>query len=432
MKIAEYNEMMAYLTRPEPLPQPKPQELLDIQEENRKGRLLDSLNKIGGGLMDESVDFIKRQNFAVKGFVTPPDPSVPKDFLEEFIAQQGVDSWEEINRAQRSRFNNQVVEKIKQFKKDTKGLISREELADFIGVDNDYLRGISKSGIYKGGRNPKYDLIMKVLGEPQKIYRPVTGYNLGYYKKPSAADIKKVKNILDGDVLSGKVINRVNALAGNKKFMNMLKNTKLTDEQFLPKAKAMFPNLDLTDKKLADAVLLIARGSEGANLTGVNLKSDKGLSKKLLKQFETAKWGNPFHEAAYKYASTKIDEQLGSKVGTFKSYQSAINKKLNDLGIDTKNYNVDEFVGVSIGGKQKAGPYSTFTQVSDAKYNQGPAAAYQGKLSQASTELSSIIDEYGSDSKQAKNFVKKFNETTALNHENKYDTKVAKLDLLKV
>ena len=54
MKIAEYNEMMAYLTRPEPLPQPKPQELLDIQEENRKGRLLDSLNKIGGGLMDES------------------------------------------------------------------------------------------------------------------------------------------------------------------------------------------------------------------------------------------------------------------------------------------------------------------------------------------------------------------------------------------
>ena len=411
------------------LPEPKPQELLNIQEDNRKGRLLESLNKIGGRLEDTSLDFIKRQNFAVKGFVTPPDPSVPKDFLEEFIAQQGVDSWEEINRAQRSRFNNQVVERIKQFKKDTKGLISRQELADLIGVDNDYLRGISRTGTYKGGRNPKYDLIMKVLEEPKKIYRPVTGYNLGYYKKPSAADIKKVKNILDADVLSGKVINRVNTLSDNKKFMNMLRNTKLTDEQFLPKAKAMFPNLDLTDKKLADAVLLIARGSEGANLTGVNLKSDKGLSKKLLKQFETAKWGNPFHEAAYKYASTKIDEQLGSKVGTFKSYQGAINKKLNDLGIDTKNYNVDEFVGVSIGGKQKAGPYSTFTQVTDAKYNQGPAAAYQGKLSQASTELSSIINEYGSDSKQAKNFVKKFNETTALNHENKYNTKVAKLDL---
>ena len=47
------------------LPESKPEELLDIQEENRKGRLLDSLNIIGGGLMDESVDFIKREEFKV-------------------------------------------------------------------------------------------------------------------------------------------------------------------------------------------------------------------------------------------------------------------------------------------------------------------------------------------------------------------------------
>ena len=46
------------------LPEPKPQELLDIQEENRKGRLLDTLNKIGGGLMDESVDFIEREELS--------------------------------------------------------------------------------------------------------------------------------------------------------------------------------------------------------------------------------------------------------------------------------------------------------------------------------------------------------------------------------
>ena len=72
MKIAEYNEMMAYLTRPEPevLPQPKPQELLDIQEDNRKGRLLESLNKIGGRLEDTSLDFINRENFADKGLAT--------------------------------------------------------------------------------------------------------------------------------------------------------------------------------------------------------------------------------------------------------------------------------------------------------------------------------------------------------------------------
>ena len=45
------------------LPEPKPQELLDLQEQNRKQRLSDSLQKIGSGLMDESVDFIKREEF---------------------------------------------------------------------------------------------------------------------------------------------------------------------------------------------------------------------------------------------------------------------------------------------------------------------------------------------------------------------------------
>ena len=49
------------------LPEPKPQELLNIQEENRKGRLLESLNKIGGGLMDESIDFIERQELGFGG-----------------------------------------------------------------------------------------------------------------------------------------------------------------------------------------------------------------------------------------------------------------------------------------------------------------------------------------------------------------------------
>ena len=51
------------------LPKEKPQALLDLQEQNRKQRLLESLQKIGPGLMDESLDFIKRENFAEAGFV---------------------------------------------------------------------------------------------------------------------------------------------------------------------------------------------------------------------------------------------------------------------------------------------------------------------------------------------------------------------------
>ena len=58
MKIAEYNQMMAYLTRPEPLPQPKPEELLDLQEQKRKDRLRKTMEDLDPVLMEESKEFI--------------------------------------------------------------------------------------------------------------------------------------------------------------------------------------------------------------------------------------------------------------------------------------------------------------------------------------------------------------------------------------
>ena len=53
------------------LPKEKPQELLDLQEQNRKQRLLQSLQRIGGGLEDSSLDFINRENFANQGLAKP-------------------------------------------------------------------------------------------------------------------------------------------------------------------------------------------------------------------------------------------------------------------------------------------------------------------------------------------------------------------------
>ena len=52
MKVGDFIETQ--------LPQEKPQALLDLQEQNRKQRLLDALQKIGPGLMDESLNFIRR------------------------------------------------------------------------------------------------------------------------------------------------------------------------------------------------------------------------------------------------------------------------------------------------------------------------------------------------------------------------------------
>ena len=56
MKVGDFIETQ--------LPKEKPQALLDLQEQNRKQRLLDTLQKIGPGLMDESLDFIRREELS--------------------------------------------------------------------------------------------------------------------------------------------------------------------------------------------------------------------------------------------------------------------------------------------------------------------------------------------------------------------------------
>ena len=100
MKIAEYNQMMAYLTRPEPviLPQPKPQELIDIQEQKRIEREKKTFEEASPFLMEESVDFIEREELKTgsnqygKSLINNPETiaKVKKMFLEEKISAKEV------------------------------------------------------------------------------------------------------------------------------------------------------------------------------------------------------------------------------------------------------------------------------------------------------------------------------------------------------
>jgi len=149
------------------LPEPKPPELLDIQEENRKGRLLDSLNKIGGRLEDTSLDFIKRNEMAIgggliqgedlgtrEGFRRPDDRTtvrVPgqKDIFKRTSSIQGTVRYN----VQISYFDP-VTQKPKKYTKPFSTLkeavahrdkVAYPELAKEIGVDVDYLKNPNKA-----------------------------------------------------------------------------------------------------------------------------------------------------------------------------------------------------------------------------------------------------------------------------------------------
>jgi hypothetical protein len=361
-----------------------------------------------------------------------PSEKYLQPFIDEFLKKNGAKKWTDINIPQRSRFVIKVIPRIKKFLKDSKGLIRRQELAKMLGVENDYLRSIAKSQSDKstGQPNVRYKIFQDILGDVKKLYRPVSGANEGFYKKPTVAQIEAFKKNIRSSTILPVMQERVNAFVNNKKFMNMLKNDNLSDPNFLDKTKKLFPKLDLTDQKLADGVLYIARGSKGDEFIGTTIKKSLPLHRRLIKQFEESKWGNPFHAAAYKFARTEIDQQLGNKEGTFRDYQKKLSEAFKNAGFkNLKNYEVDEIVGASIGGKQQFAPYSVFSRYLTSTINAGPAAAYQGALSRASTELTGIIDNFGPNSNQAINFVKDFNKNKAAAFEAKHGVKAARLDL---
>ena len=363
---------------------------------------------------------------------TRPTGKDIQPFVDEFLAQNNAKQWLDVNKYQRYRFYDSVIPRIKKFLKESKGLIRRQEMAELLGVPNDYLRAIGKSQAKSstGKPNVRYKLFQDILGPVKKIYRPITGQNEGFYKKPTKSQIENFKKTARSATILPVMQERVNAFVNNKKFMNMLKKDALSDPAFLTKAQAMFPKLDLTSQKLAEGILYIARGSKGDEFIGTNIKKNLPLHKRLINQFETATWGNPFHAAGYKFAQAEIDNQLGAKSGTFRGYQEALRDAFKSAGFkNLKNYQVDEIVGTSIGGKQQFAPYSVFSRFLSKEVNAGPAASYQGALSRASTRLTGIIDEFGPNSKQAVNFVKDFNKNQASLFEKRHGIKAARLDL---
>ena len=95
MKVGDFLEQKEFT-----IPQEKPQALLNLQEQNRKQRLLESLQKIGPGLMDESLDFIRREEFSKAGIAKvvdyvnslPDGTEVSTKDIREFIEKNDVDA----------------------------------------------------------------------------------------------------------------------------------------------------------------------------------------------------------------------------------------------------------------------------------------------------------------------------------------------------
>ena len=199
------------------LPEPKPQELLDIQEQNRKGRLLDSLNKIGGGLMDESLDFIKRQNFSSAGFV--------KTLLKRIPPYEGARKVGESTKKQRGPEKKFIEAFIDFMNKKHAGNFSAA--ARSIGESREKIKGIfdrvrlSETGtragadVGKGGgklqttiAEPKEKLLYKDATTAVKADQKFFKNKIKNYDKNKYYNARDLGNILELDFSNKKVMDK--------------------------------------------------------------------------------------------------------------------------------------------------------------------------------------------------------------------------------
>ena len=202
------------------LPEPKPQELLDIQENVRIQRQQDTMNKVRPFLMDESVDFIERQNFSTAGLV--------KTLLKKIQPYAGADKiglpTKKLDRTPEKNFMKAFIDFMN---KKHGGNFSAAARA--IGQDRNKIKGIfdrvrlSETGTRAGADVGKGGKLQTTIPEPKKkiLYKDATTAvkadqkflkdKIKNYNKKKFYNAKDLGNILGLDFSSKQVADKFTA-----------------------------------------------------------------------------------------------------------------------------------------------------------------------------------------------------------------------------
>ena len=362
------------------LPEPKPQELLDIQEENRKSRLLDSLNKIGGGLMDESVDFIRRKEFDRGGMAKlveyveslPDGTVVTGKMIDDYIQKNNL-------KVNAMNFFNRKAPLIKGKTFDTSYQGSR-------------LSDLEKANIEKYGRE-KYDKLSTT-----QQYRVRRGENVGALAPEKTKKVRFKKAYDDAK----KFYESKGVKFDDKIKERVRKNIAANEGKFVPPgkgAKVFKPN---TMKTLRD-VFVNNPDADGEEIARAMVGDKKFNAASLIEKEELIKDANRQVPKFVQLFSPGSKETIKGfkdiKPDKLVDILESIEEKTNEFGFDgqnrrelqfaiadaerglperttiesrkallTKGKDVDEVVGVSATFKNAPG-YIEATQVIDKKIN---------------------------------------------------------------
>ena len=358
-------------------------------------------------------------------------PEGADKFLKTYLKARNLKSWDDLDKTAKSNFIRTVWPNFKKQQALIKGMIPESEMAERLGISKEKLANLRKAGVGKTeGTKLFHKKLVELVGKPVNLGSAAGGTLIDrgeyvYYNPIKTKDIPLMKTYVPkaSGFIDTNVTNRVKTLADSTWFMNRLKDVKSVDDfnRLLPleTVKNKFPSLNLTDSKLSKGVVYLGQVLQG-NVTyrGLeNIGTDKVVGNRISRMIEDAPFGNFFKKEAYAIAMSNIDRQFGKEVGTFQSYKDKIKTEFRRLGFkDFKKFNLDEYVGSSIGGWKKSGQFSVFSRLLEKDINQKSGQSYLGRLSQATDKLEAAIA--GNDWKEARRIVK-VNEADALRTINK-------------
>ena len=249
MKVSEYNQMMAYIRKPKPeftLPEPKPQELLEIQEDARKERLEDTMDKTRPFLMDESVDFIERQEF-FQGSRGKEFADLPQEILDRLLPIEGTDIFTKTKKVELTETGKNLLKNfdtlITYYNTNNIPTPSRVDIFNLAGANQiAENRGGVKTPIYNNVTNvaikagqPFRDAAKNLISDSEKINNYINNVMLDpkadwrQFKNP-VGHLNKIFNYGVGAIARMVKAGKIPAFKENKKLFDSLSRVTFTEK----------------------------------------------------------------------------------------------------------------------------------------------------------------------------------------------------------
>jgi len=380
MKIAEYQQMMDYLTGPR-----------------------ERFNNGGFVTKDQYLDILAKEGITIPPRYREMTPGSVKAVFEKYgLKTKGGGSGRGDYKLREMKFKKPTKLQLKDIKEKF-GKFSGEKYSKSKNILNDPKL---KKEFLEYANNPK--VTSKDIRNKFKIGTEE------FYKGGLRDIIEKDFQSLSTSRLKAPTIERMLKLNNSK-----IANRYLNKGELIP--FKVIERFGMTGSEGANAVYRLAQVYGGKNFNDTRLdgiKVNKKTSNKIFKSMEKQPFGNPYHDIGYQLSLDTIDETLGRERGTFKSFKSKAREVLAANKI--KGFDINEMIGVTGSAKVPGGAeFSQFIDVMDKNLNRGALASFQSSLSRT---RQAIADNPASFAKKSK----KINQL-AVNFEKRYGIKLPRI-----